>query len=201
MSQSSVALAGLVGSRLCHDLISPIGAIQNGLELVSLAGDADTGAEMALITDSCDNATGRIKFYRVAFGTASTTQSLSAREAASTLEAVTRSGKVGGDWQIGGDLPRTHVQLALLAFLCCEAALPVGGTVVIDRARDVITITGAGPRTRVQPQMWAFLSGGGDLQDVTPDRVQFALLATLAPERGLAVSAQADESGLRIEIG
>ena len=53
-------LAALVGSRICHDLISPIGAIGNGVELLSLT-DGDTGAEMDLINESVQNANARIR--------------------------------------------------------------------------------------------------------------------------------------------
>ncbi len=53
-------LAALIGSRICHDLISPIGAIGNGLELLSMAGAG--GPEVALISDSVSNANARIRF-------------------------------------------------------------------------------------------------------------------------------------------
>ena len=62
-------LSSLVGSRICHDLISPIGAIGNGVELLQMA-PRDSAAELDLITDSVDNAAARIRFFRVAFGAA-----------------------------------------------------------------------------------------------------------------------------------
>ena len=58
-------LAALVGSRICHDLISPIGAIGNGVELLALT-DGDTGAEMELISESVQNASARIRYLRIA---------------------------------------------------------------------------------------------------------------------------------------
>ena len=67
MIQSPFHLASLIGSRICHDLISPIGAIHNGLELVSLFGTVQHEAEISLITQSCQNSASRIKFFRVAF--------------------------------------------------------------------------------------------------------------------------------------
>ncbi len=68
MNVRSSDLVALIGSRICHDLISPIGAIGNGIELIGLSG-AGAGPEMALISESVTNAQARIRFYyRVAFG-------------------------------------------------------------------------------------------------------------------------------------
>lgn len=59
----------LIGSRICHDLINPLGAIGNGIELLSLSGMA-ASPEMTLVQDSVNNATARVKFLRLAFGDA-----------------------------------------------------------------------------------------------------------------------------------
>ena len=67
MGECNVNLAALIGSRICHDLISPIGAINNGLELLDMNGGVQ-GAEMELISGSVGNAGARIRFFRIAFG-------------------------------------------------------------------------------------------------------------------------------------
>ena len=77
MIQSASHLASLIGSRICHELISPIGAIHNGLELISLSGPVQHEAEISLITQSCQNAASRIKFFRVAFGVSGSDRRLS----------------------------------------------------------------------------------------------------------------------------
>ena len=69
MWQSNHNLASLIGSRICHDLISPIGAICNGLELMQLDG-RPISPEMTLISESVNHANARIRFLRVAFGMA-----------------------------------------------------------------------------------------------------------------------------------
>ena len=67
MSQNNVNIGALIGSRICHDLISPIGAINNGLELLSMSDERD-GPEFDLITESVGNASARIRFFRIAYG-------------------------------------------------------------------------------------------------------------------------------------
>ena len=62
-------LVALVGSRLCHDLISPLGAIGNGVELLTMTATT-LSPELQLITESVAAANARIKFFRLAFGRA-----------------------------------------------------------------------------------------------------------------------------------
>ena len=69
MGQSNINLSALIGSRICHDLISPIGAINNGLELLDMSGRT-SGPELDLIQESVGNASARIRFFRIAFGAA-----------------------------------------------------------------------------------------------------------------------------------
>lgn len=201
MTDCSANLVSLVGSRLCHDLISPVGAIQNGLELLAMAGGADTSSEMTLIQDSCTSATARIRFFRIAFGAAGSGQKIGARDAASTLEDYVHGSRVHALWKLTSDVLRDRAQLAFLAFLCCENALPLGGTIQCDGDANRITVSATASRIKIDAQTWAFLSGGGDLAKMTPDRVQFALLSALSRDLGIALSASTGQAGVSIEIG
>ena len=98
MGDSDVNLAELIGSRICHDLISPIGAITNGLELLDMVGGTQ-GPEMDLISGSVGSAGARIRFFRVAFGSASD-QPLGRTEVAELLKDVERAGRVRVNWNL-----------------------------------------------------------------------------------------------------
>ncbi|MFT7107938.1 MAG: histidine phosphotransferase ChpT [Yoonia sp.] len=78
--------------RICRDLISPIGAIGNGVELLSLT-DGDTGFEMELIDASVQNASARIRHFRIAFGAASKEQTVRRSDILSILSANARGGR------------------------------------------------------------------------------------------------------------
>ncbi len=200
MSQSSAKLAALVGSRLCHDLISPIGAIQNGLELIALSSPGDPSPEMELIQDSCQSASARIRFFRVAFGSAESQQMMRPRDVMSTLSGLGKGGKTQCDWLPTEDLPRPEVQLAFLAFLCCDTALPHGGTVRFERNAAGWSITAQGPRIAVDPMLWDHLNGSAPLEDPAPDRVQFAMLPILAEARRLKVMSTLRDEVITIKI-
>ncbi|MDF3605620.1 histidine phosphotransferase family protein [Paracoccus sp. DMF-8] len=126
---ASQRLSALVGSRLCHDLISPLGAIGNGVELLQISGQFGgiaSSPELQLISESVEAARSRISWFRVAFGHAAADQRFAASALADLLKGADRSGRIRIHLDAGGDLPRTEVRLILLALMCLETALPSG---------------------------------------------------------------------------
>ena len=197
MSEGNANLATLIGSRICHDLISPIGAITNGLELLELTGGAQ-GPELDLIADSVGNAGARIRFFRIAYGAAGN-QNLGRLEVASVLKDITRGGRLQVTWVPTEPQPRACVRLAFLALQCCETAMPYGGTVRIDVDNGAWTVTGSADKLNFDETLWAGLSGPGRAGDVTPAQVQFALLPEVAADLGRTVRAEPGPG--RITVG
>lgn len=182
MTQDEVAdLVALVGSRLCHDLVSPLGAIGNGLELLAMAGGG-ADDEMQLVTESVAHANARLKFFRVAFGQAAGDQRLGHREIVALLDDIALGGRLSFDWQPEGDQARREVKLGFLAVLCLETALPWGGRIIISTAGGGWRLAAEARRTRPDPDLWARLDGG--TAPLAPAQVQFGLLATEAARQG-----------------
>ncbi len=197
MNGTEVNLATLVGSRICHDLISPVGAVANGLELLELAGTA-RGEEFDLVADSVGDADARIRFMRIAYGTASD-QPIGRAEVTAILAALGRSGRVQVDWAVAGDAPRSEVQLAFLALQCLETALPRGGRVRVEMQGDARwALTGQGPKLTMEPELWGRLSDDEPRPGLTPAQVQFALLPQAAARLGRRVQVMPAEGGLTI---
>jgi histidine phosphotransferase ChpT len=174
-------LAALIGSRICHDLISPIGAINNGLELLDLTG-ASTGPEMELISESVGNADARIRFFRIAFGAASD-QLLGAGDVRTILDAMSKSGRITYHWDIETTLARSLVRLAFLAIQCCETAMHHGGTIAIITDDTTVVVKGQGVKVLLNEAIWTSLSHDSrPLANMTPASVQFALLPMYAKD-------------------
>ena len=173
---SRVDLAALLASRICHDLISPIGAIGNGLELLMMDAMSQ-GPEMALIAESVGHANARIRFFRVAFGAATADQRLGAAEAAGILSDMTQGGRLSIAWQTRPDLPRVEVKIAFLLLMCLESALAYGGkiTVQVDGGRWQISAQAA--KLRLNAPLWDMLTNPAVAPDVTPATVHFPLAA------------------------
>ena len=176
-------LAALVGSRICHDLISPIGAIGNGVELLSLT-DGDTGAEMELINESVQNASARIRYFRIAFGAASEDQLVGRSEVLSILAANARGGRFNYIWQIDGDQPRRMVRSALLMLQALEAAMPLGGDIQIYQDNGDWVMRAEGKRLVVEPALWDNLLAPQPDFVYSAAQVQFALLPSVLAEAG-----------------
>ncbi|MDR5652487.1 histidine phosphotransferase family protein [Ruixingdingia sedimenti] len=168
-------LAALLGSRICHDLISPLGAIGNGVELLAMAGQG-TGPEVALISESVANANARIRFFRVAYGMAGADQRMGRPEILSILGESTRGGRTVIDWRVAGDLPRREVRLAFLALQCLETAMPYGGQVAVDREGARWTLAGTARKLRHDAALWDALCDPLMALSLTPAQVHFGLL-------------------------
>ena len=191
-------LTALVGSRICHDLISPLGAIGNGVELLTLTGGGAGGAEMALISESVASANARIRFFRIAFGAAEPGRSLSRGEIVSVLEDSGRTGKVRVSWRAPGDVSRMEAKLAFLLLQCFETAMPFGGGVEVRPERGRWRLVGVADKLRVDPAAWGVLSDGAGAASVTPAQVHFALAPDLARRMGRRLDVQLTPE--RIEI-
>ncbi len=170
-------ISALLGSRICHDLISPLGAIGNGIELLTMSGST-AGPEIALITESVANANARVRFFRVAFGAATAEQRIGKPEVLSILADVTRGGRLSIDWRAAGDPSRREVKLAFLLIQCLETAMPYGGKVIVNRQTDAWQMTASATRLKIDPALWEVLSNPAADVEVSAAQVHFLL----APE-------------------
>ena len=203
MSETDEKLASLIGSRICHDLISPIGAVTNGLELLELSG-VPKGPEVDLVNQSAQSAAARIRYYRLAFGDCGQLDSdhvVKSAEIVGILSNVFIGGRMNVAWHVEQDRSRAEVKAALLAIMCAEAALGSGGSIDISLQKNDWFIEGNGRKLMLQPDLWQFLQR--DMSDVfTPDiaiapaAVQFALLPQILGQLGRHLSVTATDQTL-----
>ena len=190
-------LVALVGSRIAHDLNNPVGAIANGVELLGLTGQAD-GPELALITESVENARRRIKGFRIAFGAAAPGQTVSATEIAELIAPGPDGRRLKIDWPLPGDLARRDAKAVFLALMCIESAMPWGGQVAIAPSGDRWRLTAVAERTRIEPVHWHLLDGGALPADLTANAVHFALLAREMTGRRYPVSLRVTDTTIEL---
>lgn len=200
MDNRNADLAALIGSRICHDLISPIGAISNGLELLDLTGSAAQGPELDLIADSAGNAGARIRFFRIAFGAAGD-QEVGRAEILSILDDIGCGWRLKVTWAAPGPQKRADLRLAFLALMCCETAMAYGGTVTVtvdDQQRWAVD--GRADKLSFDAALWERVSKPGQSRDLTPAQVQFALLPVLAQDSGRRIVVTQEEGRVLIEF-
>jgi histidine phosphotransferase ChpT len=196
---SAPDLAALLCSRVCHDIISPVGAINNGLELLD-EGGSDEDA-MRLIKQSAANASARLQFARIAFGAAGSAGMLiDTGDAESVAQAFIRNEKPDLEWK-GARwlLPKNKVKLLLNLLLTANGCIPRGGRLAVeisgtDQAPS-FTLTAAGPMLRVPPKFLELHGGNRPDEPIDAHSVQPYYTLLLAREAGMSIGirASADE--------
>jgi len=192
-------IAALIGSRICHDLISPLGAIGNGVELLGMAGSVD-GPEMALISESVASANARIRFFRIAFGAAGPGAMVGLSEITSILRDMGAAGRVQYDWNSENSLPRSEVKLAFLLIQCFESAMAFGGTVKVRQGRDGWRLACTGDKMNIDPQKWEMLVSPVNKVDLSPSDVHFALVPDAVQQAGRALKTDLREGTIALSF-
>ena len=196
---SAPDLAALLCSRVCHDIISPVGAINNGRELLD-EGGADEDA-MNLIRASARNASARLQFARIAFGAAGSAGMLiDTGDAEAVAIAFLKNEKPELVWNgRRALLPKNKVKLLLNLILIANGAIPRGGKITV-RLEDLETeprfvLSASGPMVRVPPKFLELHSGNRPEEAIDAHAVQPYYTLLLAREAGMTISirAAADE--------
>ena len=142
---NAVDFASLLCSRLCHDLLSPVGALNNGIELMADETDPEMRARcMELLAESARASANKLKFFRLAFGSAGGFGELvPADEAKSAIQGIIGDRAIDLNWMIGSDpLPKPAVKIILNLSLLLVDALVRGGRLDIgcEKQGDAIEI-------------------------------------------------------------
>ncbi len=131
--------ASLLVSRVCHDLVSPVGAVVNGLEVLEEETDSTMRADaLRLVAASAEQAAARLQFARIAFGAAgSAGAELDLTEVARVVAGLLRGGKVELVWRAHAvNWPKDWAKLVMNAALVAADCLPRGGKVVVEASND-----------------------------------------------------------------
>ncbi len=185
--------ASLIGSRICHDLISPLGAIGNGLELLSMLDGVD-GPEIALINESVLNANAKIRFFRIAFGAASEHQIVSNAEIISILQDSAHGSRISIRWHISTDILRLDAKLVFLLLQCMESAMPYGGEVDVDLENGAWAITAHSEQMKINTDVWEMMVSCDIERDISPAEVHFALAHDAALDAHKTLQTQLGEN-------
>jgi len=191
-------LAALLCSRVCHDLISPVGAIVNGLEVMEDNPDEETKTfALELIKKSTASASARLQFCRLAFGAAgSAGAQIDTRDAESVARGFLEDGKTKLDWGVPPVLlAKNRVKLLLNLLIIAGQAIPRGGNLSVqpDGNGDTMgfRIMANGPNSRVPGPAAAILDGSSE-HAVDAHAVQPYYTGLLAKNCGLALSLTAE---------
>jgi histidine phosphotransferase ChpT len=196
---SSLDLAALLCSRVCHDLISPAGAIVNGLEVLEESKDEETKTfALDLIKKSARVASARLQFCRIAFGAAgSAGAQIDLGDAGTVAKGFIEDDKVKLSWNLPRVLlPKNRVKLALNLLIVALQAIPRGGAVTIDPIGEGenigFRIVATGLNARIPQAAIELLHGGTAGRTVDAHAIQPFYAGLLATDCGMAVKIEAE---------
>jgi histidine phosphotransferase ChpT len=202
MSISAVDFASLLCSRLCHDLLSPVGALNNGLELLADEHDPDMRARcLDLLNESARASANKLKFFRLAFGAAGGFgETVDAREAKLAIEGLFGpDGRVELGWMVEAPaLSKTAIKVLLNLALIAGDALVRGGRLdvgaEVQGSTTEVVVRAEGPRLVLDAELRDALSGRTDEAALTPRAAAAWLVHQLASANGgnVQVSAPGD---------
>ena len=192
---NSLDLAALLSSRVCHDVISPVGAIVNGLEVLEEEKDQEMrGHALALIKSSAQEASSRLQFCRLAFGAAgSKGSSIDTGDAENVARQLLADERTRLDWNVPRVLlPKNKVKLLLNLCLIADASIPRGGDIsIFAKGEDddmSFHVQAKGVNARVTPGVASLLSGEPEEGSVDARAIQAYYAGLVARSCGLEVS-------------
>ena len=150
---TEIEFAALMVSRVCHDLVGPLGAVVNGLEVLEDERDAAMRDDaIKLVTMSADQALARIQFMRIAFGAAgSAGAELDLGEIGRLVQGLLQGGKTTLEWNVGQVYwPKDWAKLLMNATLLAADCLPRGGTVDVSLTGEGDGVSAPPPGFRIR---------------------------------------------------
>ncbi len=198
-------LAALLCSRVCHDVISPVGAIVNGLEVLEDEKDADMRAfAVDLIKKSAKTASARLQFCRLAFGAAgSAGASIDTGDAESVTRNLLSDDRTKLEWLAPRVLmPKNKVKMTLNLCLIAAAAIPRGGviTVTIDGqdAATKIGVAAKGTNSRLAHGVANLLAGTPETETIDAHGIQAYYTHLVAKACGMTLTVEANGEGVSL---
>ncbi len=202
----SLDLAALLCSRVCHDVISPVGAIVNGLEV--LEDENDTSMRdfaFDLIRKSARQASARLQFARLAFGAAgSAGASIDLGDAEHVARGMFQDDKVSLSWSSPRALfPKNRVKLLLNLVVLAINAVPRGGQIAVtvtgDAEECAFTLVAKGLNARIPPHAEALLAGAPENGTVDAHGIQVFYAGMVARAAGMRVTLALEGDEVRID--
>ena len=200
----------LLASRLCHDIVGPIGAVNNGMEILEDEDDefGMMGEAISLVTNSARQAADALQFYRMAYGMAGTQVGTDLSELATLAVRHGKKSKVEVDWRdrsLPASAPGGCGKLLLNLVALMVECLPRGGKVTVSCIAEgenlVARVFGEGQGANLREDTAPALRADTTIEDLTPRNIQgyFTRLLALRMKSDLLIeSGEPDRIGFSV---
>ena len=189
-------LANLVASRICHDLINPIGATHNGIELLWLDPNVPKGLEFDMINSSVEDAKSRVEFCRLVFGTAASDIDVHTASFQTLLSKILDNKRYQISWSVPERMHRIWAKRLGLSILCIEQQMPRGAQFTVTPNQIVAETSLC---RDILPQ-WDHVTNAMSSQALHGHDVQFAVLGdVIRHDPAVVIDLQPKRVALRLD--
>ena len=198
--QIDLRVAELLASRLCHDLVGPIGAVNNGIELIEDEDPGMIGDALKLTAGSAKQAANTLQFFRLAYGVAGAQAGDDLGELRDLVSGFLGSGKVSLNWSVQtgpAGAPDGLGKLVLNMIALAGEGLPKGGELSVAVGANGsgldVSVTAAGPGAKLREESAPALRSDVSVGDLTPRNVQGYFTRILARRAGGDLAVDTDQ--------
>jgi histidine phosphotransferase ChpT len=201
-SSLDAAVLELLASRICHDLISPVGAVNNGVEFLQETG-LEAGAEaIDLIAYSAHQAAAKLQAFRLAYGAGGRDPNIKPEDVHKTFgELIGKEGRVHQNWDAHqpfsyAEIPLGFCKVLMGTLMLAIEALPRGGTITVaPGGPDQTAVIAEGQDAAARPHTAEALDRTLATSELDPRLVHAYALSAIAAQYGFAIKAEAGEPG------
>lgn len=203
MSTQNASVLELLASRICHDLISPVGAINNGVEFMQDMGPEAGDDAIELISYSAAQASAKLQAFRLAYGAGGRDPNIKPEDIQKAFSAlVSAEGKIAQSWDPFGPLgpkppfPPAYCKILMCTMMLAMEALPKGGTVLVkagDGAQTLVIAEGTGATLRENVE--EALKNEIAVENLDPRLVHPYAIGTIAGHYGYTMTIAGREDG------
>lgn len=194
----------LLASRICHDLVSPVGAIGNGIEFMEDMGPDGFEDSLDLIKHSASQASVRLQLFRICYGAGGSEKMVSAKAIYEAFINFMDKGKFSLEWDLLNDvpdeLPTGFLKMILNALIFVHDGLPKGGTLNVKVDGDHMTITGQGDMIRLREGALDALEGHAIVEDLDPKNIHGYVTHYFSKIFDIDMSANVTEDDITISL-
>lgn len=209
-NKHTAAVLELLASRICHDIISPVGAINNGIELMQEMGADAMDDGLELVAYSASQSAAKLAAFRLAYGAGGRDPNMKPEDVQKVFgELIRAEGKISQTWDPYGNLgpnadkkklPLGYCKMLMCSMMLAMECLPKGGYISVRPAGDTAsTIIAEGEGATVRAQVEDALNGALEPEDLDPRLVHPYAIGVLADSYGFKISLKSQSEG-RIEF-
>lgn len=202
-----LAASEILISKICHDLVSPVGAVNNGIEFLQDMGEDGLKDGLDLMQHAAGQASVKLQLFRLCFGAAGGDAKITGKMVYETYTNYIAGTKLSLDWDLlnampDDDLPVGCLKILLNALLLVGEAMPKGGDIIVTLTdQKTFTVKGQGERIKPKDGVVEALSGDLSLEAITPQNIQGFMLSHYAKGFGLRLDHSITDDTISVMIG